>query len=91
MPYAFKFNTVDEAQHALKEARAKAKLCVQENGECIVVGPIEIESDSEIANQLFQDCGDISKEISMLIMRIQHGSPLEGNCKLCRADFQPHT
>ncbi len=83
IPYAYMFQSKEQAQQALKEANAVARMTVDPEGKCSVLGPIYFSEPRNKIQKIIEIYGEIGKDIKTLILLIHHGQPLKGKCKLC--------
>lgn len=83
VPYAFLFSSYDGAKKAVEEANVQARFYGVQGGKCYVLGPLYVEGDPEKIDRLLAIHGKLAEGIDIVILKIEHGTPLVGKCEIC--------
>jgi hypothetical protein len=83
VPYSFTFNSLAEAEQALKASHASAQIATTKDGECVVYGPLSVKQNPESLEKMIDLASRFSMDISRILLQLNHNQRLEGHCKLC--------
>lgn len=86
-PYAFgPFDTLEEIKEIFTTFKVNARVSSGSSGKHYILGPIqlyELEKSIGIQNQMYEAFQELAGAICLLMLRVEHGTPLEGKCLLC--------
>jgi len=87
-PYGFgPFDTLDEIKEIFTTFKVQARVSEKgTSGGYFIWGPIqleELEKSIKIQNQMYETFQELAGSIGLLMLKVDHGTPLEGKCLLC--------
>jgi len=87
-PYAFgPFDTLEEIKEIFAAFKVQARVSERgASGGYYIWGPIqleELEKSIKIQNQMYEVFQELAGAIGLLMLKVDHGTPLEGKCLLC--------